>query len=215
MPRRRYLLQQISPAGISSWTGVVVVLIGAVSHECRRNEAPGLTRIRSRALVLSIGLLIRDPCDCLWYFSQSRISLCLQNEVVLHSAGVIQAVCRMVRLSDFGSMRVRNGYNLWIRIRRFEDTKVFVVGITSRFVDCTMVVIQSGLTILAQPREATHTAQRMEVAAVAFGLNGISPEMANPLFRRSLRPVMRGPAWETGRVHVADPVAKSVRSRVP
>jgi hypothetical protein len=76
------------------------------------------------------------------------------------------------------------------------------------------VVIQSGLIILAQPREATHTAQRMEVAAVAFGLNGISLEMANPLFRRSLRPVRLGAAWETGRARLADPVAKSVRSRV-
>jgi hypothetical protein len=91
---------------------------------------------------------------------------------------------------------------------------VLRVRIAGQFVDCTIVVIQSGLTILAQPREVTHPAQRMEVAAVAFGLNGISPEMANPLFRRSLRLVKRGPAWETCRPRVAEPVAKSVRSRV-
>jgi hypothetical protein len=96
-----------------------------------------------------------------------------------------------------------------LRIRR-----VFVVGISSRFVDRTIMVIQSGLTILAQPREATHPAQRIEVATVAFCLNGISLEMAHPLFRRSLRTVRRGPAWETGRAGVADPVAKSVRSAV-
>jgi hypothetical protein len=97
---------------------------------------------------------------------------------------------------------------------RFRVRKVFPVGISGRFVDRTIMVIQSGLTILAQPREATHPAQRMEVATVAFGLNGISLEMANPLFRRSLRPVRRGPAWETGRAGVADPFAKSVGSRV-
>lgn len=79
-----------------------------------------------------------------------------------------------------------------------------------RVVDCTSVVLQSGLTILAQPREATHPAQRTEVAAVAFGSNGISLEKANPLLRRLLRPARRGPAW----AGVAVPVAKSVRSRV-
>src|SRR5579862_553967 len=84
---------------------------------------PGLTRSRSCALVLSIGLLIRDPCDCLWYFSRSRISLCLQNEAVLHLACAIHAVCGMVRLSDFGSMCLRNGHSLWIRIHGFKDTK--------------------------------------------------------------------------------------------
>jgi hypothetical protein len=79
-----------------------------------------------------------------------------------------------------------------------------------RFVDCASVVLQSGLTILAQPCEATHPAQRMEVAAVASGANGISLDKASPLFRRSLRPVRRGPAW----ARVAVPVAKPVRSRV-
>lgn len=93
------------------------------------------------------------------------------------------------------------------------EWKVVPVGIAGRFVDCTIVVIQSGLTILAPPREATHPAQRMEVAAVAFG-NGMLLEKANPLFRRLLRPVKRPTAWETCGARVADPGAKPVRSRV-
>ena len=88
-----------------------------------------------------------------------------------------------------------------------------VVGIAGRFVDCTTADIQSGLTNLAQPREATHPAQRMEVAAVAIGSNGFSLENAYPFFRRSLRPVRRRAVEEAGRIDVAGPVAKSVRSR--
>lgn len=91
---------------------------------------------------------------------------------------------------------------------------MLLVRVRGRFVDCTILVIQSGLTILAQPREATHSAQRMEVAAVAFGSNGISLEKANPLFRRSARPVRHQLASEAGLACVAGPVAKSVRSRV-
>jgi hypothetical protein len=87
------------------------------------------------------------------------------------------------------------------------------VGNAGRFVDRAMVVIQSGLTILAQPREATHPAQRMEVAAVVSGSNGISVEEAYPLVRRSLRPVGHRAARETCKSGVAVPVAKSVRSR--
>jgi hypothetical protein len=92
---------------------------------------------------------------------------------------------------------------------------VLPVGIADRFVDCAMVVIQSGLTILAQPREATHPAQRMEVAAVASGSNGISLAKAYPLLRRSMRRVRLRAARKTCRAGVAVAVAKSVRSRVP
>lgn len=88
------------------------------------------------------------------------------------------------------------------------------IGIAGQFVDCTITVIQSGLTNLAQPREATHPAQRMEVAAVAFGSDGISLEKAYPLFRRSLRPVGHRAVEEAGGAAVAGPVGKSARSRV-
>ena len=91
---------------------------------------------------------------------------------------------------------------------------VGIVGIAGRFVDCTSAVIQSGLTNLAQPREATHRAQRMKVAAVASGSDGISLEKAYPLFRRLLRPFGRSAVEEAGWINVAGPVAKSVRSRL-
>jgi hypothetical protein len=121
----------------------------------------------------------------------------------------------MLYAARFASTRIsEHARSVDLEHARFTIRKVLAVGNPSRFVDLTIMVIQSGLTILAQPREATHSAQRIEVATVAFGLNGISLEMAHPLFRRSLGTVRRGPAWETGRAGVADPVAKSVRSGV-
>ena len=88
------------------------------------------------------------------------------------------------------------------------------VGIAGRFVDCTTADIQSGLTNLAQPREATHPAQRMEVAAVASGSDGISLEKAHPLFRRPLRQVRHRAVEDAAGLEIAGPTAKSVRSRL-
>lgn len=189
-------------------------LSGNVSRASLRPRHLGRPNPGWRALVWSTGLLIRDPCDCLWYFSRPRISLCLQNEVVVHPPAAILGYFRVVSCVISTASASGNVPNVRIRVSTFEDTKVLPVKIADRFVDCTIMVIQSGLTILAQPREATHPAQRMEVAAVAFGSNGISLEKAYPLFRRSLRPVMRRAAGETCRARVAAPVAKSVRSRV-
>jgi hypothetical protein len=107
-----------------------------------------------------------------------------------------------------------NGHKLWIRASTSKETKVLPVGNDGRFVDRTMAVIQSGLTYLAQPREATHPGQRMEVAAVASGSDGISLAKAYPLLGRSLRPV-RCRAVEPGGTGVAGPIEESARSRVP
>ena len=176
-------------------------------------EAPRRNRIQESRISFVDGLLIRDPCDCLWYFARPCVSICLQNEVVVRTAGIIKGVYRMVRQHGLGSQRCEEPPQT-VNSSKFGIRKVLAVRVASGFVDCSIMVIQSGLTILAQLREATHPAQRMEVAAVASGSNGISPERANPLFRRSLRPIRRSPACETSRTGVAGPVAKSVRSRV-
>lgn len=90
---------------------------------------------------------------------------------------------------------------------------MLTAGIEGRFVDRTIAVIQSGLTNLAQPREATHPGQRMEVAAVASGSDGISLEKAYPLFGQSLRPARRRAVNEAGWAGVGGPAGKSARSR--
>jgi Mrp family chromosome partitioning ATPase len=59
----------------------------------------------------------------------------------------------------------------------------------ARFVDCAMVVIQSGLSTRAQLREVAQTLQRLNVAAVGFVVNDVSIEKADPSFRQSVRAV--------------------------
>jgi hypothetical protein len=57
----------------------------------------------------------------------------------------------------------------------------------ARFVDCAIVVIESGVTTRAQLRAAAATLQRLDVDAVGFVLNRVGLKKADPAFRRSLR----------------------------
>ncbi len=70
------------------------------------------------------------------------------------------------------------------------DTAPLVVSAETeylaRFVDCAIVVAQSGVTTRAQLREAASTLQRLNVAAVGFVLNRVGLDRADPAFRHSV-----------------------------
>ena len=57
----------------------------------------------------------------------------------------------------------------------------------ARFVDCAIVVIQSGVTTRAQLVAAVNSLQRLEVATVGFVLNRVGLAKADPAFRDSVR----------------------------
>jgi len=57
----------------------------------------------------------------------------------------------------------------------------------ARFVDCAIVVIQSGVTTRNQLREVATSLQRLDVAAVGFVLNRVGLAKADPSFRASVR----------------------------
>jgi succinoglycan biosynthesis transport protein ExoP len=59
----------------------------------------------------------------------------------------------------------------------------------ARFVDCAIVVIESGKTTRQQLREAAATLQRLDVAAVGFVLNRVGLEKADPAFRASVQAI--------------------------
>ncbi len=59
----------------------------------------------------------------------------------------------------------------------------------ARYVDCAVVVVESGTTTRAQLREAAHALQRLEVAAAGFVLNRIGKAKADPAFLTSLAAV--------------------------
>ena len=59
----------------------------------------------------------------------------------------------------------------------------------ARFVDCAIVVLESGETTRAQLREAATALQRLNVGAVGFVLNRVSLEDADPAFRLSIEAV--------------------------
>jgi polysaccharide biosynthesis transport protein len=61
----------------------------------------------------------------------------------------------------------------------------------ARFVDCAIVVIQSGVTTRAQLREAATMLQRLSVGSVGFVLNRVGTAKADPAFRASLDAVER------------------------
>jgi Mrp family chromosome partitioning ATPase len=61
----------------------------------------------------------------------------------------------------------------------------------ARFVDCVIVVIESGVTTRAQLREVATTLQRLNVAAVGFVLNRVGLAKADPGFRQSVYAVER------------------------
>jgi uncharacterized protein involved in exopolysaccharide biosynthesis len=59
----------------------------------------------------------------------------------------------------------------------------------ARFVDCAIVIIESGVTTRAQLREAAATLQRLNVGAVGFVLNRVGLAKADPAFRASVEAV--------------------------
>jgi hypothetical protein len=60
-----------------------------------------------------------------------------------------------------------------------------------RFADCTIVVVESGVTTRAQVRAAASRLQRLNVAAVGFVLNRVRLAKADPAFRHSVEEVER------------------------
>ena len=59
----------------------------------------------------------------------------------------------------------------------------------ARFVDCVIVVVQSGETTRVQLREVAQTLQRLNAAAAGFVLNRVSLATADPAFRQSVAEV--------------------------
>jgi uncharacterized protein involved in exopolysaccharide biosynthesis/Mrp family chromosome partitioning ATPase len=59
----------------------------------------------------------------------------------------------------------------------------------ARFVDCAIVVVQSGVTTRAQLRDAAATLQRLDVGAVGFVLNRVGLAKADPAFRISVKAI--------------------------
>jgi uncharacterized protein involved in exopolysaccharide biosynthesis len=59
----------------------------------------------------------------------------------------------------------------------------------ARFVDCAVVVVQSGVTTRAQLRDVASTLQKLDVAAVGFVLNRVGLEKADPAFRLSVKAI--------------------------
>jgi Mrp family chromosome partitioning ATPase len=59
----------------------------------------------------------------------------------------------------------------------------------ARFVDCAIVVVESGVTTRAQVLGSLNTLQRLEVAAVGFVLNRVGLAKADPDFRDSVREI--------------------------
>jgi len=59
----------------------------------------------------------------------------------------------------------------------------------ARFVDCVLVVIDSGTTTHAELREAAKTLERLDVGAVGFVLNRVGLAKADPAFRNSVEAV--------------------------
>lgn len=59
----------------------------------------------------------------------------------------------------------------------------------ARFVDCVIVVIESGRTTRRELREVAATLQRLDVGAVGFVLNRVGLKKADPAFRTSIRAI--------------------------
>ncbi len=59
----------------------------------------------------------------------------------------------------------------------------------ARFVDCAIVVAESGVTTRAQLLDAVNALQRLDVATVGFVLNRVGLAKADPAFRNSIREI--------------------------
>ena len=73
------------------------------------------------------------------------------------------------------------------------DTAPLVVSAETeylaRFVDCAIVVVESGVTTRTQLREIAASLQRLDVGAVGFVLNRVGLAKADPAFRQSVRAI--------------------------
>jgi uncharacterized protein involved in exopolysaccharide biosynthesis/Mrp family chromosome partitioning ATPase len=73
------------------------------------------------------------------------------------------------------------------------DTAPLVVSAETeylvRFVDCAIVVIESGVTTRTQLRDIATALQRLDVGTVGFVLNRVGLEKADPAFRLSVRAI--------------------------
>ena len=61
----------------------------------------------------------------------------------------------------------------------------------ARFVDCAIVIVESGATTRAELRAVATALERLNVGAVGFVLNRVRLEMADPAFRTSVEAVER------------------------
>lgn len=81
----------------------------------------------------------------------------------------------------------------------------------ARFVDCVIVVIESGETTRVQLREVAQMLQRLNAAAAGFVLNRVSLATADPTFRQSVAEVekhVRGQNRGSGRRAAENPAPK-------
>jgi len=85
----------------------------------------------------------------------------------------------------------------------------------ARFVDCAIVVIQSGKTTRRELREVAANLQRLDVAAVGFVLNRVGLEKADPAFRDSVKAIQKHQeSQKTGQIaYAAEPTPS--HSNVP
>lgn len=59
----------------------------------------------------------------------------------------------------------------------------------ARFVDCAIVVVESGVTTRAQLRATANTLQKLDVASVGFVINRVKMDKADANFRNSVRAI--------------------------
>jgi uncharacterized protein involved in exopolysaccharide biosynthesis/Mrp family chromosome partitioning ATPase len=94
----------------------------------------------------------------------------------------------------------------------------------ARFADCTIVVVESGVTTRAQVRAAASRLHRLNVAAVGFVLNRVGLAKADPAFRHSVEAVERHIRAQSrfaarqapsSRLVTAEPVSASVELAAP
>jgi uncharacterized protein involved in exopolysaccharide biosynthesis len=75
------------------------------------------------------------------------------------------------------------------------DTAPLVVSAETeylaRFVDCAIVVVESGVTTRLQLRQVANSLQRLDVVAVGFVLNRVGLKKADPAFRKSIQDIER------------------------
>jgi uncharacterized protein involved in exopolysaccharide biosynthesis len=86
----------------------------------------------------------------------------------------------------------------------------------ARFVDCAIVVVESGATTRAQLLAALTTLQRLDVAAVGFVLNRVKLALADPAFRLSVQGIeMHHQAQSTSSTRRAERTSQLAEELLP